>query len=834
MKRKYFAALIILLFVLQQHSQASVPERKGWWKFDDPSNLQKAEAGFGVDLILTGTQTLAAGPEAGNSATRIGIGSYYKMQHQIPANGGGIYVNEYTLQYDFKVSGNSVWHSFFQTATSNNNDGDFFINPSGNIGVAAVGYSAYSITPNEWYRLVISVKNGSHFNCFLDGQLLMIGNIQAIDDRFSLENLLLIFADDDSEDAEIYCSELAIWDQALNTEQVAEIGGFGHETGVFLMTRIPYLQSPGMNTMTVCWHDIASTNTKVKFSVDSSFNNEATGISELISEPFRWHSVKLTGLLANTRYYYKVFSGSGESGIYSFKTLPDETYTGKLRFVLLSDTHATDTTMAGKVLRAARDKVTELFGPDIENHVNGILHSGDIVVSGSTPKHYSLQYFQPLSALSGNIPTMVVAGNHEGESPYFYQYLKIDDLSAFPQVTALNEKIWQLKVANSLFIGLNTNIIDQYGETQANWLDTRLNEAENDPGIDFVFVFFHHPPISELWIVGGTEYVKDRLLPVMKKYSKVREIHYGHTHGYERGTSTSEVNNGDIRMICTGGGGGPLDPWAAGENLDYEDIHICISNYFFQLLEIDVANHSYQNSVYSLGTLTKPKNSEVIDKWYKVKNQSAPATPLIENISKTGEFIQFTTSHFSGTDSLMSVRFQVIDSTLTSPVVIDSTRHWTNIYGIDPSAEPLDLNLNINLYESRINKINLSESREYLFRVRYRDHNLKWSNWSEPTRFKTVGINENQDLQQGYFLYQNFPNPFQEQTIITYCIPVTGDVSFRIYDCNQKLIDEINEGKKDKGTYQFTYSKKNLSSDTYFYEMNVNNFSVSRKMLHIK
>lgn len=832
-KRLIYCVVIAFQFICSQ-LPAAVPARVGWWKFDDPSNIRKAEPGYGLDLTLTGNQTTASGPESGNGASKIGAGSYYKMQHQIPANGGGAFVNDYTLQYDFKVADIGVWHSFLQTSVSNTDDGDFFINPSGNIGVAAVGYSTYSIIPEEWYRMVISVKNGSHFTCYLDGQLLIIGDIQPVDERFSLENLLLIFADDNGEDSDIYCAELAIWDQDLNSAQVAELGGFGHHAGLFLMTRVPYLQGQGTNTMTVCWHDIDTSGTKVKYGLDTLLDSEMTGTSELISDPFRWHTVKLLGLQANTRYFYKVMSGNGASDIYSFKTMPEPTYKGKLRFVLLSDTHATDTTMAGKVLRAARDKIAELYGPEIENHVNGIFHSGDVVVSGDTPKQYSLQYFQPLSALSAIIPALVVAGNHEGESPYFYQYLKLDDLSAFPQLPALKEKIWQLKTGNSLFIGLNTNIIDEYGEIQANWLDSRLNEAENDASIDFVFVFFHHPPISELWIVGGTEYVKNRLLSVMGKYSKVQEIHYGHSHGYERGTFTSEVPDGDFRMICNGGSGGPLDPWSEGENVDYNDIHICISNYIFQILEIDVADHSYQSIVYSLGTLADPKNAEQIDKWHKSKNQARPATPVIEDIFQTEAYIQFNTSAFSGNDSLMSVEIQVIDNSSSSTVVIDSTRHWINIYGIDQNAQPVDLNRNINLYQCRISKTKLSDSKEYFSRVRYRDHNLKWSDWSELRPFTTLGINENPGHRHGYFLDQNYPNPFRNETTFSYYIPEKCDVTFRIFDNNKRLIREINEGVKLKGSHSFQYKEVSHSSSIYIVEMNAGGFLLSQKMTCIK
>jgi hypothetical protein len=105
------------------------------------------------------------------------------MTHQILPKTGESKINEYTLQYDFKITETGAWRSFFQTSVNNSGDADLFINPGGEIGVAAVGYSGISITPNEWYRLIVSVKNGSHFNYYLDGQLLLKGifNLLTVD-----------------------------------------------------------------------------------------------------------------------------------------------------------------------------------------------------------------------------------------------------------------------------------------------------------------------------------------------------------------------------------------------------------------------------------------------------------------------------------------------------------------------------------------------------------------------------------------------------------------------------------------------------------------------------
>ncbi|MFH1194258.1 MAG: sugar-binding protein [bacterium] len=218
---------LLFVFALNAYIYAQVPARQGWWKFDDASNPLKAE-NSGNDLQLVGTHQTIDGPETGNGAIKIGPGNHYTMEHGILPNGGGTRVNEFTLQFDFRIPELNIWHCFFQITTDNSNDGDCFINPAGNIGVGATGYSEHPITTNEWYRLVISVKNGTQYKYYLDGQLFKDGDIQEIDGRFSFDNMLLVFADEDGEDGEIDCAELAIWDRALTADEVLALGGF-HE-----------------------------------------------------------------------------------------------------------------------------------------------------------------------------------------------------------------------------------------------------------------------------------------------------------------------------------------------------------------------------------------------------------------------------------------------------------------------------------------------------------------------------------------------------------------------------------------------------------------------------
>ncbi len=818
---------------------ANTPKLVGDWKFDDPSDVLKAEPTLGLSLELIGTHEIVDGPTSGNDAVKIGIGSYYKMTHGISANGGGLYVNSYTLQFDFKIPDLGPWYSFFQTSGGNGDDGDCFINPTGNIGVGATGYSNSQIEKNEWYRLVISVENGKQYKYFIDGKLIHNGTAQSVDGRFALADKLLIFADNDGEDSDIYCSELKIWNYSLTEDEVKNLGGFGHQTGIKQLVLLPYLQSTTPTSTFICWHDTASALTKVEFGTTESLGQSVTGTNEIISDPFRWHSVKLTSLQPNTTYYYKAISGSGESKTYSFKTYPDSTYKGKIRILQFSDTHSSDTSMAMKVIRAAKQKVEELYGTDIQNQVNLILHSGDLVVSGSAISQFTDQYFAPFAPLSPYVPIMTTTGNHEGETQFYYDYFHYDEFSAFPYPSAQNEKFYSFTVGNTAIISLNTNIVKSAGVLQKVWVEMKLKEYESNPNIDFVFFIFHHPFLTELWVEaltfdGGPNWVRNELFPILKKYSKVQQVTYGHTHAFERGVIESDKDNGDFRTVCAGGGGGATDNWGEFINKDYPQIHTSFDHYHFLLMEIDVENKTFEESMYSLGNDSKTLNAELLDRWHRRINQSAPEKPVTYTPVKNESNIVFNASAFAGSDSLMSSRFQVSEDPNFKSIVIDSISNWQDIYGVDGNFNPVDKNAGIDLSKLTLSKSKFTDGKTYYYRVKYRDHNLRWSPYSDNVAFDIATGVELTGLPDKYKLEQNFPNPFNPSTTIRYQIPEAGFVSLKIYDVLGKELFTITSEEKLAGRYEIHFDGSSLSSGIYYYRLKAGNFLSVKKLVLVK
>jgi len=83
---------------------------------------------------------------------------------------------------------------------------------------------------------------------------------------------------------------------------------------------------------------------------------------------------------------------------------------------------------------------------------------------------------------------------------------------------------------------------------------------------------------------------------------------------------------------------------------------------------------------------------------------------------------------------------------------------------------------------------------------------------------EVIGIqNHNQYLPDKFLLSQNFPNPFNSSTVITYYVPTSSaEVIARIYDAAGRLVREFWEGIKMPGRYQLKINEPGLSSGIYF------------------
>jgi len=235
MKKTLLSLVAILAFV--GFANAQVPARAGWWKFDDISDLQKAEVGEA--LIATGNITSVDGPSVGNLAVEVPLHSYYEMNHGIAPNGGGTLVNEYSIMWDFSIPATETWYSFLETAATTSDDADLFIAASANSGIARVPnsigtgsflYTANTVAADTWYRMLLTIKNGEFAMLYINGELWPVSAdlqgflVQDVDGRYGLAPAIFIFQDGDGDDGTLKCSEISIWDVALTADEALALG----------------------------------------------------------------------------------------------------------------------------------------------------------------------------------------------------------------------------------------------------------------------------------------------------------------------------------------------------------------------------------------------------------------------------------------------------------------------------------------------------------------------------------------------------------------------------------------------------------------------------------
>ncbi|MEW6005327.1 MAG: alpha-amylase family glycosyl hydrolase [Stygiobacter sp.] len=100
----------------------------------------------------------------------------------------------------------------------------------------------------------------------------------------------------------------------------------------------------------------------------------------------------------------------------------------------------------------------------------------------------------------------------------------------------------------------------------------------------------------------------------------------------------------------------------------------------------------------------------------------------------------------------------------------------------------------------------------------------------------TTKIEMENSLPNEFVLEQNYPNPFNPSTILKYSLPESGYVTLKVYDIlGREVAILVNEYQKP-GTYstEFRAQSSELSSGVYFYRLNYNGQTLTRKMILAK
>jgi minor extracellular serine protease Vpr len=102
----------------------------------------------------------------------------------------------------------------------------------------------------------------------------------------------------------------------------------------------------------------------------------------------------------------------------------------------------------------------------------------------------------------------------------------------------------------------------------------------------------------------------------------------------------------------------------------------------------------------------------------------------------------------------------------------------------------------------------------------------------------------NDDVNQVYSfaLDQNYPNPFNPNTVIGYQLPVSGNVTIKVFDILGREVATLIDEYKPAGRYEIEFSPtggpesriKNPASGVYFYQLRTESFVQTKKMILLR
>lgn len=99
---------------------------------------------------------------------------------------------------------------------------------------------------------------------------------------------------------------------------------------------------------------------------------------------------------------------------------------------------------------------------------------------------------------------------------------------------------------------------------------------------------------------------------------------------------------------------------------------------------------------------------------------------------------------------------------------------------------------------------------------------------------ENIGVFESSGNPDDYKLFQNFPNPFNPATIISYKINQSGFVTLKVYNLVGQMVGEIVNEFQEVGTYSKQFDASELSAGIYLYKLQINNFTSVKRMTLIK
>lgn len=538
----------------------------------------------------------------------------------------------------------------------------------------------------------------------------------------------------------------------------------------------PYLQYPATDAMTVMFEPHTKTGNSAESTVFYREHGSTGSYRAVTSHSSEYDALELVqrarieGLKSDTKYDYFVRTPAGDSKVYNFRTWPDQSDMDKHQeytFVAMSDTHASERDSWGEGLTGLRD----IYQHGIIKHeclddlsicndlISGIIVAGDLVYSNRDTAYRD--FFNSSLELAAYVPILPTPGNHEYDGTIESYDIYLD----WPEQIGWDRArhTYTLDFLNLRMFFFNSFVGTQGGyEFQYDWTAEEMRHTAADADIDYVLGVTHAPCKSTMWLSGESDRAcsfVDLIHDYSEESGKISGHMFGHTHAYTRGNA-QDIPHVSLNVATSVG---RIDHFSEFAQYDYDTVALSNDDNGYNILTLTTGD-TKQITIERRngGSFYRGiDNSFPVSDLKVVKIDNAPTQPNIERFEFVAhdEVLVDASAFESGNQTKhYESHWQVSKVADFSEDVIEAWGNATRAYNwwynqddffdengeriawpCDPYAETceegkkhtyaVDTQAGVDITQFKLTPNAMPEDTLYA-RVRYRDEQLNWSEWS--------------------------------------------------------------------------------------------------------
>ncbi|MDZ7261671.1 MAG: T9SS type A sorting domain-containing protein, partial [candidate division KSB1 bacterium] len=177
---------------------------------------------------------------------------------------------------------------------------------------------------------------------------------------------------------------------------------------------------------------------------------------------------------------------------------------------------------------------------------------------------------------------------------------------------------------------------------------------------------------------------------------------------------------------------------------------------------------------------------------------------------------------------------------LTIRLYVDNTRYWYYFYSLT-NSDSTTVTIPLKDFKANYSAPSLDPTALISMALNIDQGTGNWGsgilyfdNFNFLSTITDIETEYRQPMPRAFTLYPNYPNPFNNETIIRYALPGESLVQITVHNIQGQVIEVLVDKKQEAGIHEVRWNAKNIGSGVYFYRMKTREIVLVQKCVLVK